>query len=182
MIEIINTEVAFLEKSIISSGLPMNLGKPTRTKILPNDLKRAKKLGNVKSGTGHDSFLKGIAVNFDLRYPEFFSPQLQRYHWVDIVSSQSKMHKLMSKPLTKEDFSGEVLSTTLLMLNKYIAERDFNRLLANLPAGYMKWMNVSTNYLQLKTIYFQRKNHKLIEWRQFCEWIETLPMFKEIVL
>lgn len=41
---------------------------------------------------------------------------------------------------------------------------------------------MSTNYRQLKTIYHQRKKHRLPEWRSFCEWIETLPMFKELCL
>lgn len=34
---------------------------------------------------------------------------------------------------------------------------------------------ITTNYRQLKTIYQQRKNHRLPEWRAFCAWIETLP-------
>ena len=34
---------------------------------------------------------------------------------------------------------------------------------------------IVTNYLQLKTIYNQRKNHRLPEWRLFCDWIKTLP-------
>ena len=44
------------------------------------------------------------------------------------------------------------------------------------------WETVQCSYLQLKTIYFQRRNHKLKEdWVTFCDWCETLPMFKELV-
>jgi hypothetical protein len=48
--------------------------------------------------------------------------------------------------------------------------------------GYELWMGISTNYLQLKTIYFQRRNHKLDEWKYFCKWIEKLPMFNNLIL
>jgi len=41
----------------------------------------------------------------------------------------------------------------------------FQNIIANLPSGYLKWMGVSTNYLQLKTIYKQRRHHKLEEWQ-----------------
>jgi len=52
------------------------------------------------------------------------------------------------------------------------------KLRSNLPSGYEMWMHVTTNYLQLKTIYKQRRNHKLKEdWGAFCDWIESLPLF-----
>lgn len=41
---------------------------------------------------------------------------------------------------------------------------------------------MTTNYRQLKTIYFQRKDHKLDEWHKFCDWCESLPLFKELCL
>ena len=50
------------------------------------------------------------------------------------------------------------------------------------PCGFRLTAKMTTNYRQLKTIYSQRKNHRLPEWRAFCRWIETLPMFKEYVL
>ena len=48
------------------------------------------------------------------------------------------------------------------------------------PAGFQLTAGMTTNYRQLKTIYAQRKNHRLPEWREFCKWIETLPMSKLI--
>ena len=110
-----NVQIYGLEESIIRSGYPMQVGEPDS---LPIDLKlcerieyfdkvdkRAKKLAKVPSGSGHDNFLKGIIIQFDLQYPEYFSPQLQRYNWIDIVSSQSKMHRITSRELTKDDFT-----------------------------------------------------------------------------
>ena len=96
------------------------------------------------------------------------------------------MHKLMTKPLTKADFTNYVLQETIDQLNIWIdyyinsevciKKQMFESVMTNLPSGYIKWMGISTNYLQLKTIYKQRKTHKLQEWKDFCAWIETLPM------
>ena len=188
--QFINLAVYGLEESIIKSGYPMQTGTPSvlapRVIRSSDDRNRSLKLAKTPSGSGHNNFLKGIIVQFDLQYPEYFSPQLQRYHWIDIVSSQSKMHRLTSKVLSKEDFTIGVFASTIQDLNGFItihqtlpdcAEKKevFQRIMTNLPSGYLKWMGISTNYLQLKTIYNQRKNHKLIEWREFCEFIETLP-------
>jgi len=195
--EIKNVKVYGLEESILRSGYPMTTGDPIdindianglhETINLDNNIQRAEKLAKVKSGTGHDNFLKGVIVQFDLRYPEYFSPQLQRYNWIDIVSSQSKMHKITSRNLTKNDFIPNVSLAFIDTLNKYIygynntkdsiqKSEFFKNIIANLPSGYLKWMGISTNYLQLKTIYNQRKNHKLDEWKYFCKQIELLPL------
>lgn len=186
-----NVNVFDLKESIIRSGYPMQTGEPPTFKypihITERDIKRIEKLTKVKGSTGHDNFLKGIRVSFDLQYPEYFSPQLQRYSWVDISSSQSKMHKITSKKLTIDDFTITVYPSIILEINNAIKtynktdntiEKDvlFNQIISNLPSGYLKWMGISSNYLQLKTIYWQRKNHKLKEWTYFCNWIETLPM------
>jgi hypothetical protein len=57
----------------------------------------------------------------------------------------------------------------------------FMCLISNLPMGFEKRMRIITNYLQLKTIYRQRRSHKLKEdWGVFCDWILTLPKFKEL--
>jgi len=187
-----NVKVAFLEESILRSGYPMRTGEPID---LPINLiadeqsqARAKKLSKVKTGTGHDNFLKGIIVQFDLQYPQYFTPQLQRYNWIDIVSSQSKMHKLTSCKNVQDNCNAYVLESITDIINELIEtynntgltgddKKDmFQIIMSNLPMGYMLWMGISTNYLQLKTIYHQRKNHKLEEWRYFCNWIESLEM------
>ncbi|MCP4254995.1 MAG: hypothetical protein GY775_16635 [Candidatus Scalindua sp.] len=196
MLDIKNVKVYGLEESIVRSGYPMQVGEPEDLpieKFFRQEVKaysRCKKLGSSKHGSGHDNFLKGVIVQFDLKYPQYFTPQLQRYSWIDIISSQSKMHKLISREsFTREDFTEEVSNTEWHNTNKRLHRYKTNpskelelKLLANLPMGFMMWMGISTNYLQLKTIYLQRKNHKLDEWRQFCKWIEELPMFKELIL
>ena len=59
---------------------------------------------------------------------------------------------------------------------------NFMTLVSNCPMGLELFMRVSTNYLQLKTIYKQRKNHKLKEdWGAICNMIEGLPYSELIV-
>ena len=204
--EIKNFQVYGLKESILRSGFPMRTDSPGNNDsyyindILKNaDYKRGTKLSSAKTGSGHDNFLKGIIVQFDLKYPQYFSPQLQRYHWIDIISSQSKMHKLTSVADIKINCNKYVLNDSINVVNtlieffnnnefpvQYIGyEKDisqiadkrelFHYIISNLPMGYELWMGVSTNYLQLKTIFQQRKNHKLNEWRYFADWIKTLP-------
>lgn len=209
--EIKNTEVYGLEESIIRSGFPMMVGtiKDKEEHDFANVLTeggvtRAGNLGRCKPGSGHDNFLKGIIVQFDIKYPQYFTPQLQRYNWIDIISSQSKMHRLTSNQLSEDNCSKWVLPDiagfvncliefynndnlvypfTYLNLDVSCKYDLFMTIVSNLPMGYEMWMGVSTNYLQLKTIYNQRKNHKLKDdWGYFCKWVEELPFFRELVL
>ena len=50
-------------------------------------------------------------------------------------------------------------------------------IVASLPCGFCLGATMTTNYQQLKTMYNQRKTHKLVEWQEFCRWCETLPGF-----
>jgi len=191
--QIKNLEVYGLNESIIRSQYPMKVGEPISLEFInsedltTNRIKRACQLSNAPNGSGHSNFLKGIIIQFDLCYPEYFSPQLQRYHWVDIISSQSKMHKITSRSLTLDDFTDSTDPDFIAAINDYIDSYNlvdskeekshyFNKIISNIPSGYLKWMGISTNYLQLKTIYSQRRHHKLDEWQYFCDFIETLPM------
>ncbi len=177
-----NVKVAFLNEAICRSGYPYQTGEPEDLDndmefidefITNNDLKRAIKLANTPSGSGHNNFLKGIIVQFDLKYPQYFTPQLQRYHWIDIISSQSKMHKLTSVDNIIHSSNDFVLCSIANEVNSLIRiynketfpftyvddsgeksiieskEECFQYIISNLPMGYEMWMGISTNYLQL---------------------------------
>lgn len=152
-------------------------------------LPRAIQLANTKNGSGHQTFLSGIRVSFDLKYPNYISPELQRYHWIDIVTSSSKMHRL-----TKMDmdacFNEYVTQNSINQMKQLIKQYNdnptyerFMYVISNCPQGVELFMRVSTNYLQLKTIYHQRKTHKLKEdWGNFCKEIRTLPYAQELIV
>ena len=157
-------------------------------------LERARKLAATETGSGHQTFLSGIRVSFDLIYPNYISPELQRYHWIDIVTSSSKMQTLSKMADDPDRYNKYVNQASLDNMKALMDEFNraesaderyeaFMRLVSNCPQGIELFMRVSTNYLQLKTIYAQRKNHKLKEdWVEgFCEnFIEKLP-YSELI-
>lgn len=184
-----NTQVYGLERAVKASGNPM------RTKIEtdePNesDFKRAERLGSTRNGEGHDNFLKGILVQLDVTAPLYWWKQAQRYHWFDFISSQSTMHCLMKFDIESQcvpTTSKEVIQIIEKMANEYKALEDseerkalWEQIVASLPCGFCLGATMTTNYQQLKTMYHQRKNHKLKEWHIFCSWCESLPHFLEL--
>ena len=78
--EILNTEVFGYEKAIKASGNPMRVVFD-RDELTDKDINRAYKLGATQNGQGHDNFLKGIVVQFDIIAPLYWWKQAQRYHW-----------------------------------------------------------------------------------------------------
>lgn len=190
MLQISNIRVYDLKESIIASRNAMRLTPPEYTdEEFEKSLPRAIQLANTKNGSGHQTFLSGIRVSFDLKYPNYISPELQRYHWIDIVTSSSKMHRL-----TKMDmdacFNEYVTQNSINQMKQLIKQYNdnptyerFMYVISNCPQGVELFMRVSTNYLQLKTIYHQRKTHKLKEdWGNFCKTIRTLPYAQELIV
>ncbi|MEF9933394.1 MAG: hypothetical protein RR191_02965 [Cetobacterium sp.] len=207
MLKIFNDKVYGLDESLIASGYPM-VGSQIESwedeiTLNEKDYKRASKLGNVPTGTGHDNFLKGIIVQFDITYPNYWTPQFQRYHFADIVSSTSKMHRLTKMDLKAscneyvDDAVIEILQKWIDIFNSFIPGQEtieienkiyskyeiYMKVISNCPMGLEQTMRVTTSYLQLKTIYQQRRHHKLKEdWGNFCDWCLTLPHFEEFCL
>ena len=100
MVEISDWKVYDLKESVIASGFAMRTEKPEYTdEEFEKSLARAMKLAKAGGGSGHSNFRKGIRVSFDIKYPQYFTPELQRYGFLDIVTSSSKMHRLIKMDL-----------------------------------------------------------------------------------
>ena len=100
MVEITNTKVYDLKESVIASRNAMRLTPPEYTdEEFEKAMGRATKLASCGGGSGHSNFRKGIRVSFDIKYPGYFTPELQRYSFMDIVTSSSKMHRLVRMDL-----------------------------------------------------------------------------------
>lgn len=147
---------------------------------------RIKSLANCKMGTGHDNFLNGIIVQFDLTFSIKAWVELQRYHFIDFVSSQSTMHcisKMDIKPMCNEYVSDVVIAEVERLKQTYLNEKtdeNYLRLLYNIPVGFELTARMTTNYRQLKTMYEQRKTHRLPDWHVFCDFVENLP-YSELI-
>lgn len=189
--EISNVYVYGLENAIRASKFPMAVSSEECSSEVTDT---TKKLGSCKTGSGHDSYLKGIIVQFEMKFSNKMSVELERYHFIDFVSSQSTMHRITKFNLRKqcnEYVDDRIIDIAQEMIDVYNSLEDkrtefakdlYLRILYNIPSGFELTAAFTTNYQQLKTIFKQRKDHRLPEWRVFCEWIYELPMFKDLVL
>lgn len=191
--EVSNTYVYGLERAVKASGNPMRV-KIDTSEANEKDFLRASRLGSTNSGEGHDNFLKGITVQLDVAAPLYWWKEAQRYHWFDFISSQSTMHCLLKFDVSSQcvdDTDPKILERMKELVEEYnqIQDDDEHKdekkakwrvLVASLPCGFCLCATMITNYQQLKTMYRQRCNHKLKEWHVFCDWILSLPHFKEL--
>ena len=166
-----------------------------------NDLKLMKRLS--KAGSDHSKFLRMINVTVDITAPRYWWTEFDTYKIGTVANSCSTMHKIHEKKFTLDDFSQEHLGVDEITHTSYLGVLDFvvdalNRarvryletkdkyywwqMIQLLPQSYNQRRTVQMNYQVLKNMYFARKNHKLDEWQEFCEWCESLPYFKEMVI
>lgn len=183
-----NAKVYGLDESIRRAKFPMSVDLNTISTELTKGIKS---LAQSNRGEGHDQWLTGVIVQFDLTFSNKAWVEAERYHFLDFVSSQSTMHKI-----TKFDFDNaynayvdkrivEIMKEKVKRYNDSVSPEDNKQLYLEIlysnPAGFEITAGMTTNYRQLKTIYHQRKSHRLPEWREFCRWIETLPHSELII-
>ena len=198
-----NVNVYGMESAVMGSKYPMAVDlKKVDGTIVP----RTHALANAKPGSGHDNFLNGIIVQFDLTFTNKAWVEAERYHFLDFISSQSTMHRITKfnldevyisytdpriieimkekvnsyNELTQKISDKKLAGEDVTELNQ-VAKVKYLEILYSNPAGFRITARMTTNYRQLKTIYAQRKTHRLPEWRAFCDWVETLPNASFIV-
>ena len=181
--QIDNVCVYGLDESVKASKYPMAIDTndcdPTITDGVINR-------GRAQIGSAHDCYLKGITVQFDLTMSIKMSVEMERYHFIDFVSSQSTMHRITKLDIDAQcnayvtERTKDIVRQLLRGYNAEPTTENYLKVLYNVPTGFCLTARMTTNYLQLKTIYAQRHNHRLPEWRSFCEWILTLPKFREL--
>lgn len=162
--------------------------------IGPNDHKLMCDL--AAGGPVHAKYRRMIVVYVDITAPLYWWKEFDTYKVGTVANSCSTMHKIHDKEFTLEDFSCEHLVTaSLACLNATIEQLNWCResflktkdkgcwwqMIQLLPSSYNQKRTVMLNYEVLVGIYKWRKNHKLDEWREFCEWIEKLP-YAELII
>lgn len=148
--------------------------------------RRACNLGSAKAGSGHDCMLKGMLVNVNIKADQSFWLQWERYHHQDTVSSMSTMHCISKFEIDYDLFSKytdqrvlDVLKEKIEEFNNNPTKENFHKVIHNCPEGIELTRRITTNYLQLKTMYLQRENHKMFAWSEdFVEMCNRLPYFK----
>ena len=198
---ITNYKVYDLEETLVASGYAMieeyNLKTIEQEQdwlILTGEqdnkhYKRALKLAKAPLNSGHVSFAKGIIVNMDITFTNKAWIEFQRYHFADIITGMSTMHRISKFDLDSafnQYTDPQIINRLKELQEVYLTTRDkedYLKLLYSTPAGLEMTGRVTTNYLQLMNMWSQRHNHRLPEWRQFCEeLIDKLPLFKEFLI
>lgn len=161
-----------------------------------NDMKLAKKL--IKGGSEHRKFLRQIQVWADVAVPRYLWQELDTYKF-GTKNSESTIHTLHKREFSVDDFylgdmdNGvyrQVFEGVVGILNNlrvgYLEENDYKYVIAMkrlLPESFIQTRTWNTNYEELMNIYHQRRGHRLSqEWGMICDWIESLPYFKELCI
>ena len=200
-----NIKVYDLEESMIASGYPMRT-ELNEKEVSDKTLKRCLNLTKASNGNGaHGQWMTGVRVAFDLTCTNKMWVEAERYRFLEFVSSQSTMHRI-----TKFDLDGQyneyvdpavidIMKRKVEIYNKLAQAMDiikdekiteliakgmrelYLQILYTNPAGFQLTARLTTNYRCLLNIYIQRHNHRLPEWREFCEKLLELPYFQELV-
>ena len=178
----------------------------TNVSIGPNDLALAQKL--IASGAdSHSKFLRQIFVSMNITAPLYFFKEFDTYKIGTTSNSESTMHTLSKRPITKECFSFDglyenhidecsIIQKTLMddveiiinicegLRQDYVETGDkvfWRSLIQLLPSSWNQMRHWTANFQVLRKIYIDRRFHKLQEWKDFCTEIEKLPYGKELI-
>ena len=203
MLEIKNSTVMNFENAIRGARNPMNswnrmdsaYDESGQYILGPNDLSLAMRL--AKAGSDHRKYLRQIFVSVDITAPLYWWKEFDTYKVGTVANSTSTMHKIASKRFKIDDFSHDHMNTEALaclnqivdtleaLRQQYLETKDktvWYSMIQLLPSSYQQMRTCSMNYETLINIYYARKHHKLAEWHTVCDWIETLPYAKELIL
>lgn len=173
-----------------------------------NDLDLAQRM--IKAGTPNDKFLRQIFVSVDITAPLYWWKEADTYKVATTANSTSTMHKLATTPITKECFEMDDYQN-VKMYNRepynldqytddmwdsivcycetlrqlYLKTKDikyWKELIRVLPESWLQTRTFTCNYAVLRNIYHWRKDHKLTEWHQFCDWMKTLPYADNLIV
>jgi len=207
------SDTEYLEKGCTLQREWGTIEMPEGPNIGPNDLKLMKKL--AKGGSEHRKFLRCINV-WCIIYPSRdVWQEIDTYKVSTVRNSCSTMHKLGHRPLTREDFRfipppeeyglQDVYETAInAVLNfqnaagaTYRNTKDYNLVRSMkklLPEGYIQRAGYHLNYENCLSMFLQRRNHRLSEWRydpdkvyyedrpvSICNWIYCLPYMSDLI-
>ena len=174
-------------------------------KIGEKDIELGQKL--ISAGKEHAKFLRQIFVSMDIVAPLYWWKEMDQYKIGTTTNSCSTMHKLSSKPITKEsfelkpwsnlsleddskliedwnDYTEKIINICEDLRIKYLKTSDnryWELLIKLLPESWLQKRTWTGTYANLRDLYHQRKNHKLKEWKDFCAAIEKMPYAKEFI-
>lgn len=206
MIKIENIAEYGIEPAIRGMRNPMNSWAKSDTKYLfDENMKVVPILGKndrdlmlrlAAAGPEHRKFMRMMTVTMDITAPLYWWKEMDTYKVGTVCDSCSTMHKIHAKPFSIDDFSTEHLTMPMLEAfaafipnlencrQEYLKCEDkiwWWNMIQMLPSSYNQRRTMQFNYEVLRNIYWQRKNHKLTEWRTFCETILSELRYPELI-
>ena len=202
MLTVTHISVMNFENAIRGARNPMNswdrsdsyYGEDGSYILGENDLSLAKRL--ARAGSDHRKYLRQIFVSMDITAPLYWWKEFDTYKVATVANSTSTMHKIHSKPFSREDFSCDRMSEGALAVLDgvidylestrlaYVESKEralWDDLIQLLPSSYNQMRTVTLNYENLISIYYARRNHKLAEWHVLCDAIMALPYASDLI-
>lgn len=151
----------------------------------------------AKAGTDHRKFMRQIFISVDITAPLYWWKEFDTYKVGTVANSTSTMHKIHSKPFSIEDFScDQMTEETLAFMEEVVRQleqirvrfletkdkKDWYDMIQLLPSSYNQMRTVTMNYENAANMYYARRNHKLMEWHVFCDWVKELPYAEDFIL
>ncbi|WP_033166375.1 hypothetical protein [Clostridium sp. KNHs205] len=202
MLKIEHIHVMNLENAIRGARNPMNSWEKSDSSynekgeyiLGSNDFSLAVRL--CRAGTDHRKYLRQVFVSMDITAPLYWWKEFDTYKIGTTANSTSTMHKIHCKPFEISDFStdhlaeeaklvfGHLMEELEALRLKFLETKDKNywySIIQLLPSGYNQMRTVTLNYENLINIYNARKNHKLMEWHVFCDYVRELPYSEDLI-
>ncbi len=203
MIKIEKTSVMNLDNAIRGARNPLNSWARSDSYYDENrnfhlgeaDLGLAHRL--AVSGSDHRKYLRMVFVSVDVTAPLYWWKEYDTYKVGTVANSTSTMHRIHSKPFSRDDFSCDRMSEGALerldsvieyledVRLKFVETKErqlWDDMIQLLPSSYNQTRTCTLNYENLINIYYARRAHKLPEWHEYCRWIESLPYARQLIM
>ena len=149
------------------------------------------------SGSDHRKYLRMVFVSVDVTAQLYWWKEYDTYKVGTVANSTSTMHRIHSKPFSRDDFSCDRMSEGALerldsvieyledVRLKFVETKErqlWDDMIQLLPSSYNQTRTCTLNYENLINIYYARRAHKLPEWHEYCRWIESLPYARQLIM
>ena len=163
--------------------------------IGPKDMELA--LNLVKAGSDHRKFLRQILVSAVVEAPWYWWKEYETYQVGTTEVSSSQMHKLGTRELTTEDIKIDIWDRASLnmldLINQKIREyqqtqnillkkQKWRAMIQIISGSFIYTRSITLNYEVLLNQYRSRKNHKLVEWHQYLEYMKTYLPYPQLFM
>lgn len=202
MIELTNCVVSNIEGAIRGMRNPLSSWEKSDSELKDgifilgeNDLILARKL--CKAGSDHRKFMRQIFVSVDILAPLYWWKEFDTYKIGTVSNSESTMHTIHKKTIDLSLFSCEKLDKDKLsVFQSYVSQieaqrqvylmskdsSDWIQIIQMLPSSFNQLRTCTLNFETLINIENSRANHKLSEWRTFCDFLSEITYFEDIAL